>query len=132
MRAHTILVVEDSPTERMYLADIFGSAGYAVLTAENGEEALHKARELRPSLIVLDVLMPGLNGFQVARALRRGDDTKEIPVVICSGKGSETDRIWGMRQGAADYVVKPFSPNELLERVARLLPAAAPAQANAT
>lgn len=126
MAEHTILVVEDSPTELLYFADLFGSAGYRVITAENGEQALRMARDEHPSLILLDVVMPGLSGFQVTRALTRAPETQGIPVVICTGKSTETDRIWGMRQGASDYVTKPVAPQELLERIARLLRAPAP------
>ncbi len=134
MSAHTILVVEDSATERDYLADIFTTNGYRVITAENGEIALRKTRDERPDLVVLDVVMPGLSGFHVTRALSRNPETRDIPVLILTGKSSETDRIWGMRQGARDYVVKPVAPLELLARIARLLPetASAPTPADAS
>lgn len=127
MSVHTILVVEDSPAERDHLAHIFTANGYNVITAADGEEALRRTRDERPSLVLLDVVMPGLSGFQVARALSRSPETRDIPVVLLTGKSSETDRIWGMRQGARDYVIKPVTALELLARIERLLPAVAPA-----
>jgi twitching motility two-component system response regulator PilH len=116
-----ILVVDDSPTERFFLADLLAKRGYTVVTAENGDEAFEKAKAERPSLVVLDVVMPGLSGFQVTRALSRDPDTQSIPVILCTSKSNETDRIWGLRQGARDYVVKPIKPDELLAKIADLV-----------
>ena len=115
-----ILVVDDSPTERFFTVDVLTRAGYQVSTAENGEEGIAKAKALKPDLILMDVVMPGLNGYQATRTLTRDDDTKEIPVVVCTSKGQETDKIWGMRQGAVDYLVKPLNPEELLQRIAAM------------
>lgn len=120
MPAHKILVVDDSPTERFFLADLLKKKGYTVITAENGQEAMIKVKTERPSLVVLDVVMPGQNGFQVTRTLSRDPDTQGIPIIICTSKGNETDRIWGLRQGAREYLVKPVKPDELLARVAEL------------
>ncbi|MCC7059422.1 MAG: response regulator [Burkholderiaceae bacterium] len=120
MPAHKILVVDDSPTERFFLADLLKKKGYTVITAENGQEAMIKVKAERPSLVVLDVVMPGQNGFQVTRTLSRDPDTQGIPIIICTSKGNETDRIWGLRQGAREYLVKPVKPDELLARVAEL------------
>jgi twitching motility two-component system response regulator PilH len=125
MSAHKILVVDDSATARAYFSDLFADHGYEVITAEDGSEALRKARDERPSLVLLDVVMPGLSGFQVTRTLARDPTTHNIPVLICTGKSGETDRIWGMRQGARDYLIKPVADQELLALVARLLSAAA-------
>ncbi|MEN3374169.1 response regulator [Dechloromonas sp. ZS-1] len=115
-----ILVVDDSPTERFFTVDVLTRAGYQVSTAENGEEGIAKAKTLKPDLILMDVVMPGLNGYQATRTLTRDDDTKEIPVIVCTSKGQETDKIWGMRQGAVDYLVKPLNPEELLQRIAAM------------
>lgn len=116
-----VLVVDDSPTERFFIADILGKGGYRVIVAANGEEAVKKARSESPRVVVMDVVMPGLSGFQVTRALRRDPATEKIPVIIVSSKDSETDRIWGIRQGASDYLVKPVDPASLLSTIAELL-----------
>jgi len=115
-----ILIVDDSPTERYYLADILVRNGYTVTTADNGEEAMTKIRADRPQLILMDVVMPGSNGFQVTRAISKDPELADIPVIICSSKNQETDRIWGMRQGAKDYFVKPVDPEALLARITSL------------
>lgn len=115
-----ILIVDDSPTERYYLTDILVKHGYAVTTAENGEEALARIKEDKPELILMDVVMPGANGFQVTRSLTRDPDLAGVPVFICSSKNQETDRIWGLRQGAKEYLVKPVDPDELLTKIAAL------------
>ena len=121
MATQKILVVDDSPTERYYIADILTRRGYAVVTAESGSEALAKIRSERPSLIVMDVVMPGASGFQVTRALTRDPDTQSIPVILCTSKSTETDRIWGLRQGAREYLTKPINAEELLAKVAGLV-----------
>jgi twitching motility two-component system response regulator PilH len=121
MAAQKILVVDDSPTERFYIADILSRKGYSVVTAESGSDALAKIRSERPSLIVMDVVMPGASGFQVTRALTRDPDTQSIPVILCTSKATETDRIWGLRQGAREYLTKPVNAEELLAKVAGLV-----------
>jgi len=115
-----ILIVDDSPTERYYLTDILVRNGFTVTTADNGEEALAKIKADKPELILMDVVMPGANGFQVTRAIARDPELADVPVIICSSKNQETDRIWGMRQGARDYLVKPVDPEQLLARIASL------------
>lgn len=120
MPVKNILVVDDSPTERFFTVDILTRAGYRVTTAENGEDGIAKARSSQPDLIVMDVVMPGLNGYQATRTLTRDDTTKHIPIIVCTSKGQETDRIWGLRQGAVDYLVKPINPELLLQRVAAI------------
>ena len=120
MPIHRILIVDDSPTERYYLTDILVKHGFSVSTAENGEEAITKIRADKPELILMDVVMPGSNGFQVTRSIAKDPDMQDIPVFICSSKNQETDRIWGMRQGAKDYLVKPVDPEQLLARIASL------------
>lgn len=120
MAIHTILIVDDSPTERYYLTDILVRNGFAVSTAENGEEALAQIRLNKPELILMDVVMPGANGFQVTRSIARDPELQDVPVIICSSKNQETDRIWGMRQGARDYIVKPVSQADLLAKISAL------------
>ncbi|WP_151635755.1 response regulator transcription factor [Noviherbaspirillum aerium] len=120
MPIQKILVVDDSPTERYFLTDILIKNGFSVSTAENGEEALLKVKADKPQLILMDVVMPGQNGFQITRSIARDPETQEVPIIICTSKGQETDRIWGMRQGARDYIVKPVDPQELLSKIAAL------------
>jgi twitching motility two-component system response regulator PilH len=120
MAIQKILVVDDSPTERYFLTDILIKNGFSVSTAENGEEALLKVKADKPQLILMDVVMPGQNGFQITRAIARDPETQDIPIIICTSKGQETDRIWGLRQGARDYIVKPVDPQELLSKIAAL------------
>ena len=120
MAIRKILIVDDSPTERHVLNDMLTKAGYEVVASDNGEDAILKAKSLRPDLILMDVVMPGLNGFQATRAISRDSDTRAIPIILCTSKSQETDKIWGMRQGARDYVVKPVSRDELLAKIAAL------------
>ena len=120
MAIQKILIVDDSPTERYYLTDILVKNGFTVTTAENGEEALLKIKGDKPQLILMDVVMPGANGFQVTRAITRDPDLADVPVIICSSKNQETDRIWGLRQGARDYLVKPVDADVLLAKIAAL------------
>ena len=120
MPVKNILVVDDSPTERFFTVDVLTKAGYQVFTAENGEDGIAKAKASKPDLILMDVVMPGLNGYQATRTLTRDEDTKSIPIIVCTSKGQETDKIWGLRQGAVDYLVKPLNPEELLQRIAAL------------
>ncbi len=120
MPVRKILIVDDSPTERHVLSELLGKKGYQVVTAESGEEAIIKAKSEMPDLILMDVVMPGMNGYQATRTITRDDTTRHIPVIMCTSKGQETDKIWGMRQGANDYLVKPIDPKVLLEKVAAL------------
>ena len=120
MPINKILVVDDSPTERHVLVELLTRKGYQVLTAESGEEGIEKAKSEQPDLVLMDVVMPGLNGYQATRTLARDDATKHIPVIVCTSKGQETDKIWGLRQGAQDYMVKPINPEELLAKIAAL------------
>jgi twitching motility two-component system response regulator PilH len=115
-----ILVVDDSATERHMLKDLLTKAGYDVISSENGEDAIVKARTVKPDLILMDVVMPGLNGFQATRAISRDPQTRSIPVIMCTSKSQETDKIWGLRQGAKDYVVKPVDRELLLAKIASL------------
>jgi twitching motility two-component system response regulator PilH len=116
-----ILVVDDSATERFFLADFLAKKGFEVITAETGDEAYEKSLAQKPDAVVMDVVMPGLSGFQATRALSRDPNTQNIPVILCSSKSNETDRIWGLRQGAREYLVKPISTDQLLDKLAELI-----------
>ena len=120
MPVKKILVVDDSPTERFFVVDLLTKNGYQVVIAENGEEGIAKAKAEKPDLILMDVVMPGLNGYQATRTLTRDPATRNIPVIVCTTKGQETDKIWGLRQGAQDYLVKPINGPELLAKIAAL------------
>jgi twitching motility two-component system response regulator PilH len=120
MAISKILVVDDSPTDRQYLSDLLSKKGFNVATAESAEDAIAKLKASRPDLVLMDVVMPGQNGFQATRALSKDESTKNIPVILCSSKGQETDKVWGLRQGARDYVVKPVNPVDLLAKIAAL------------
>ena len=112
-----ILIVDDSPTERFALSEVLTKNGYEVVTAENGEDGIAKSQAELPDLILMDVVMPGMNGYQATRTISREQSTRSIPVIICTTKGQDTDKIWGMRQGAHDYLVKPLDHDELLARI---------------
>ena len=120
MPIKNILVVDDSATDRQFLSDLLAKNGYKVITAQNADEALAKAKELHPDLVLMDIVMPGQSGFQATRALAKDEATKKIPVIICTSKGQDTDKAWGMKQGARDYVVKPVKGPELLAKISAL------------
>ena len=120
MPVKTVLVVDDSPTERHVLVELLTKNGYQVITAESGEEGIEKAKSELPDLVLMDVVMPVLNGYQATRTLTRDEATKHIPIIVCTSKGQETDKIWGLRQGALDYLVKPVNGEELLSKIAAL------------
>jgi twitching motility two-component system response regulator PilH len=116
-----ILIVDDSPTEVHILRSALVKYGHNIVTATSGEEALEVARIERPDLILMDVVMPGMNGFQATRKLSLDPEMKSIPVIVVSNKSQETDRIWGIRQGAKDYLTKPVSETTLIESVRKVL-----------
>ena len=120
MPIQKILVVDDSKTELHHLSEVLGKRGYSVRTAENGEEAMRRLEEEKPQLILMDVVMPGQNGFQLTRSLTRDPRFSDVPVILCTSKNQETDRVWGMRQGARDYIVKPVDQTELMGKIKRL------------
>jgi twitching motility two-component system response regulator PilH len=118
----TVLVVEDSPTQREIIIDLLQGSGLTVMIATDGMEALQHMQEAScPDLVVLDIVMPRMNGYEVCRKLKTDPKTQNVPVVMCSSKGEEFDRYWGMKQGADAYIVKPFQPKELLATVKQLL-----------
>ena len=117
----TILVIDDSPTELYILKGILEEAGYGVITAGDGESGIERAQSEKPALILMDVVMPGMNGFQATRKLSKDPETAGIPIVMVTTKDQETDRTWGMRQGAKEYLVKPVTAVDLLSKVELLL-----------
>ncbi|MDH3670018.1 MAG: response regulator [Gammaproteobacteria bacterium] len=120
MAINTVLIVDDSPTEQHVLTEMLGKLGYTTTVANSGQEAVDKAKAEKPDLILMDIVMPGLNGFQATRAITKDPDTSNIPVILCSSKGQETDKAWGLRQGAKDYIVKPITEKELMAKIKAL------------
>lgn len=116
-----ILIIDDSPTEVHVFKSILEKHQIEVSVATNGEEGIAMAVESHPDLILMDVVMPGKNGFQATRDLSRNPQTSSIPVIIITTKDQETDKIWGMRQGARDYIVKPADEKDLIERIQKVL-----------
>jgi len=112
--------MDDSPTERAYIENLLKRKGYDVVLVDSGEAAIERSKSDKPDLILMDVVMPGLNGFQATRAITREESTKHIPVIICTTKDQETDKIWGLRQGAKDYVTKPLNEADLIEKIKAL------------
>ncbi len=116
-----ILVVDDSPTETRAFVGILSGQGHEVLTAATGTDGLELARTQSPDLVLMDVVMPGVNGFQATRQLSRDEATRDIPVVVVSTKDQQADRIWAERQGARAYLTKPVAERDLLDVIERLL-----------
>jgi twitching motility two-component system response regulator PilH len=117
MPIQKVLLVDDSKTELHHLTDLLSKRGYSVRTAENGDDAMRRLAEDKPDLILMDVVMPGQNGFQLTRTITRDPRFADVPVIMCTSKGLETDKVWGMRQGARDYVVKPVDAEELIAKI---------------
>ena len=116
-----VLIIDDSPTEVHVMQRTLEDHGFETDSAEDGAEGIRKAKALKPDLILMDVVMPGLNGFQATRELARDPETASIPVIMVTTKGMETDRIWGLRQGAVEYLVKPVSKNKLVQKAREVL-----------
>jgi len=112
-----ILIVDDSPTEVHVFRTMLEKNGHSVTVAETGEAGIEKAKESLPDLVLMDIVMPGINGFQATRQLAMNESTKSIPVIIVTTKDQETDKVWGIRQGAKDYIVKPVKEKDLMDRV---------------
>jgi len=117
----TVLIVDDSPTETHVIKKIVEDAGFSTVIAADGESGVAEARRVKPDLILMDVVMPGLNGFQATRQLSKDPETAHIPVIMVTTKDQETDRAWGLRQGAKEYVVKPIVSAELLAKIGTVL-----------
>jgi len=120
MAIHKVLIVDDSKTETMYLTDLLVKHGFSVRSAENADDALACLQSETPDLILMDVVMPGQNGFQLTRAISRSEGFSDIPIIMCTSKNLETDRVWGMRQGARDYITKPVNATELFDKIKAL------------
>jgi twitching motility two-component system response regulator PilH len=120
MSIRNVLIVDDSKTELMYLSELLKKAGYAVATAESAEEAHKRLVQGKPDLILMDVGMPGQSGFQLTRAISRDPRFSDVPIIMCTSKNQETDRVWGMRQGARDYITKPVDQAELMVKIQAL------------
>ena len=114
-----ILVVDDSATEMMLITTTLKAEGYAIVTASDGEEAIQRLGSEQPDLVVMDVVMPGKNGFQLCRQIRNDARWGTLPVILLTSKDGEADKFWGMKQGASEYMTKPFEPTELLANVRR-------------
>jgi twitching motility two-component system response regulator PilH len=120
MAIKNVMVVDDSPTEVHVLREMLAKNGYTVSSASSGEEAVTRAASEKPDLNLMDVVMPGMSGFEATRAITKNPGTASIPVIICTTKGQETDKAWGLRQGAKDYIVKPVTEKVLMEKIKAL------------
>ena len=117
-----ILIIDDSPTDTRVFTTVLEKHGHTVLSAGSAEDGVDMCKREMPDLVLMDVILPGMNGFQATRSLSRDAETSHIPIIIVSTKNMETDRVWGLRQGAKDYIVKPPSERELINRINALLP----------
>jgi len=113
----TILVVEDTPSEMELMSHYLRESGYSVINAVSAKEALTKAIEQKPNVIITDVVMPGMSGFELCRSLKKNPETERVPIIICTSKNQEIDRLWGMKQGADAYITKPFTREQLVRAV---------------
>jgi twitching motility two-component system response regulator PilH len=120
MPIQKVLIVDDSKTELMFMTDLLQKNGLTVRTAEGADEAFRRLSEEKPDLILMDIVMPGKNGYQLTRSISRSPEYAEIPIIICTSKTLETDRVWGMRQGARDYITKPIDAIELFGKIKAL------------
>lgn len=120
MAIQKVLIVDDSKTELMFMTNLLQKNGMSVRTAEGADEAFRRLTEEKPDLILMDVVMPGQNGFQLTRAINRTPEYSDIPIIMCTSKNLETDRVWGMRQGARDYITKPVDAAELMVKIKAL------------
>lgn len=116
-----VLIIDDSPTETYKLTSILEKNGHAVVTADNAEAGIALAKKELPDVVLMDVVMPGLNGFQATRQLTKTPETAHIPVIMVTTKDQQTDRVWGMRQGAKAYLSKPIDPAMLMATMAEVL-----------
>ena len=116
-----VLIVDDSKVERLILKEILKELKFSIFEAENAVEGIQKANEIKPDLILMDVVMPGMNGFQATRQITSNESMKDIPVIMCTSKNQATDKIWGQRQGAKAYIVKPIQKELLIAEIEKLL-----------
>jgi len=120
MAVKNIMVVDDSATDMHLLTEMLKKNGYLVITASSGEEAIVKCKKEKPDAVLMDIVMPGMSGFEATRSISRDPETSAIPIIVCSTKGQETDKAWGLRQGARDYMVKPINEKALIEKLKAL------------
>jgi twitching motility two-component system response regulator PilH len=120
-----ILIIDDSPTDVRVFTTLLERAGYRVDSVGNAEEGIERVRVAKPDLVIMDVIMPGMNGFQATRTLTRDPETSNVPIVMITTKSMETDRVWGLRQGARAFITKPVNEKDLLACINDLLPSAA-------
>ncbi len=113
----TVLIVEDSPTDQHHFKTVLEKNGYKVETLDDGSDCLARTREIKPDAVLMDVVMPGMNGFEATRELARDSETANIPVIMITTKDQETDKVWGLRQGARDYLTKPVGDSALVESI---------------
>lgn len=116
-----ILIVDDSPTDVQNVKNILQRAGHVVTEAGNAQDVVTRVKQERPDCVVMDVVMPGMNGFQATRVLSKDPDTQKIPVIVVSTKNQETDRVWALRQGAREYITKPVKADELINKINAVL-----------
>jgi twitching motility two-component system response regulator PilH len=117
MNMKKVLVVDDSPADLMNLSKIISDAGYFVITATSGKEAVEKAKAEKPNLIFLDVIMPGVDGYAACRELASGGDTKDIPIVFVTSKNQKADRLWAQMQGGKAYITKPYTSDHIIDQL---------------
>jgi twitching motility two-component system response regulator PilH len=113
----TVLVVEDTPSEQQLITSYLKESGYSVIPVNNGSDALATALQQKPDVIITDVVMPGMNGLELCRSLKKNEATKSLPVIACTSKNQELDRLWGMKQGIDVYVTKPFTKEEIVRAI---------------
>lgn len=113
----TILVVEDTPSEQELIIGYLSENGYTVISANNGQEALKKIEGRKPDVVITDLVMPGMSGLELCRSLKKNADTKDVPIIACTSKNQELDKLWGMKQGINIYVTKPFTREDILRAV---------------
>ncbi len=116
-----VMIVDDSPTDVQNLKNILQRAGHTVVEATSGQDALERVKLEKPEVVIMDVVMPGVNGFQATRSLSKDATTAHIPVIVVSSKNQETDRVWALRQGAREYLVKPVKETDLLAKIKTVL-----------
>jgi twitching motility two-component system response regulator PilH len=116
-----VMIVDDSPTDVQNLKNILQRAGHSVVEATSGQDALERVKLEKPDVVIMDVVMPGVNGFQATRSLSKDATTSHIPVIVVSSKNQETDRVWALRQGAREYLVKPVKETDLLAKIKTVL-----------
>jgi len=116
-----VLIVDDSPTETYKLTGMLEKNGHAVVTAESGEDGVSIAKKEMPDVVLMDIVMPGLNGFQATRQLKKNGETANIPIIIVTTKDQETDRVWGLRQGAKAYLTKPIEEKLLMDTISEVM-----------